>query len=75
MFVEDLNKSALIGTYDKANPKNVDGLIALVMKDTFVIRLDLKENKINVPYYTECYELHEKYIAFFKKMGSTHLPK
>lgn len=67
-FIEDLNNSVLIDSFDKSNPKKTDGHIALVMKDTFAIRLNLTDNRISVPYgHTKQYQLDKKYAAFFKQ--------
>lgn len=70
-FIEDLNNSALIDSFDKWNPKKTDGHIALVMKDTFAIRLNLTDNKISIPHiHNKYYELNKKYAHLFKQKNN-----
>jgi len=67
MFVEDLNSAVSIDTCNKECTEDSNGLIALVMKDTSMIRLPLHNNKFSVGHYNKCYELNEKYTRFFKE--------
>lgn len=70
-FIEDLNNSVLIDSFDQSNPKKTDGHIALVMKDTFVIRLNLTDNKISIPrIHTKYYELNKKYAHLIKQKNN-----
>ena len=58
-FIQDLNNSKYVGIDEK---DNAQGVIALVVLDTCLIRLEIIDNKIRIPSVNKCYELNKKYI-------------
>lgn len=53
-FVQEINNSEYVGNY---NGENSNGFIAFVAKDTFVIKLEIIDNKIRIPRLNKCYKL------------------